>query len=149
MIGLLRPTFELMWRNADLRGPAARPLEGKRVLVAEDNHLIGEALCELMRDAGAVAIGPVGNSDAAIEAVGQQVLDGVLLEVKLQGANGSTVAEYLRSKDVPFPLVTGYPMDGLPPRLQGAPRVDKPMLSSDLVEAAGAVFGGRQIGASR
>jgi hypothetical protein len=31
----------------------ARPLERKRVLVVEDNLLIGEALCEVLRDAGA------------------------------------------------------------------------------------------------
>jgi CheY-like chemotaxis protein len=127
----------------------ARPLEGKRVLVVEDNYLIGEALCEVIRDAGAVTIGPVGSPDAAIEAVRQHVLDGVLLDVKLQGVNGSTVAEYLRGKNVPFVLVTGYPKQGLPPQLQAFPQLAKPVLPSDLVEAATAAFGGRRSAASR
>jgi CheY-like chemotaxis protein len=121
---------------------AARPLEGRRLLVVEDDLLIGEALCEVLRSAGAVPIGPVVSPEAAIEAVRKLPVDGVLLDVKLQGVNGSTVAEYLRVRSVPFLLVTGYPPEALPSQLRQAPYLAKPALPCELVQAAAVLFGG-------
>jgi len=120
---------------------ATRPLEGKRVLVVEDNYLIADEYCEVLRAAGAVPIGPVASAAAAIEAAGRHVLDGVLLDVKLQGVNSFSVAKYLQSKKVPFLLVTGCPQEILQPRLQRAHSITKPSLPSDLVEAAAQAFG--------
>ena len=47
----------------------ARPLEGKRILVVEDNYLVAEALCDVMRDAGAVPLGPVCSAPIADRAL--------------------------------------------------------------------------------
>jgi CheY-like chemotaxis protein len=125
--------------------PAAQPLEGKRVLIVEDNHLIGEALCDVIRDAGGIAIGPVGSSDAAIDAAKKHGPDGVLLDVRLQGVNGSTVAEYLRARNVPFLLVTGYEKEALPSPLRVSPLLTKPVLPSELVQAAAKLFAGGHV----
>jgi len=108
--------------------------------LVEDNLLIGEALCEVLRDAGAVPLGPVAGPQAAIDAVRKQILDGVLLNVKLQGVNGSTVAEYLRPRNVPFLLITGYPLEALPSRLRQAPYLAQPPLPGDLISCRAAVW---------
>src|SRR4051812_8451000 len=59
----------------------ARPLEGKRVLVVEDDFLIAAAACKAMRDAGAAAVVPVASPSAAIEIATHEKLDGVILDV--------------------------------------------------------------------
>ena len=119
-----------------------RPLEGKRILVVEDDYLLAEAVCEVLRHAGALPIGPVGNAALAIKAASTEALDGVLLDVKLQDTNGLKVADYLRSKKVPFLLSTVYLKEALHAGLRAAPQIAKPASPSDLVEAAVAVFGG-------
>ena len=53
------------------------PLEGKRMV--EYDFLIAEALCHMLRSAGAVPMGPVRNTVSAI--VTNELLDGVLLDV--------------------------------------------------------------------
>ena len=117
----------------------ARSLEGKRVLVIEDNYLIAEALCGAMRAAGAVPVGPVGTPAAAIKLATHEELDGALLTARLHESDGRQVSEYLRSRMVPVVLVTGY--DSSDPRLQDLRYLSKPTLLSDLVEQVAAVFG--------
>lgn len=70
---------------------AARSLEGKRVLVVEGNYLIAIMMCDAMRAAGAVPIGPAATTAEAITLAIDEQLDGALLEAKL----GDRVAEYV------------------------------------------------------
>jgi CheY-like chemotaxis protein len=101
--------------------PMPRPLEGKRILVVEDHPLIAEMLCSALRNAGAVPVGPAATSADAIDIATEEALDGVLLDVELQQTNGVKVADYLRAKNVPFVLLTGYDEVALDPSLRGAP----------------------------
>jgi CheY-like chemotaxis protein len=117
---------------------AARSLEGKRVLVIEDNYLIAEALCDAMRAAGAVAVGPTGAPAEAIKLATLEELDGALLDVQLQESDSRQVAEYLRSRIVPVVLVTGHARSSLDPGLQDLPYLSKPTLLSDIVEQVAA-----------
>lgn len=117
------------------------PLKDMRVLIVEDDYLVAQALRDAIEEAGARAVGPVASAADAINLAMREKLDGVLLDVKLQGTNGATVAEALRSKHVPFVLVTGYDEEALDSRLQRAHRLTKPVLFADLVEKAAAVFG--------
>lgn len=92
---------------------AARSLEGKRLLVIEDNDLIAEALCDAVRAAGAAPVGPAGTPAEGIKLATQEELDGALLDAKFRESGGRLVAEYLRSKMVPTVLVTGYDRSSL------------------------------------
>ncbi|MFI5029588.1 MAG: response regulator [Reyranellales bacterium] len=117
----------------------ARSLDGKRVLVIEDDVLIAEALCGAMRAAGAVPVGPVGTPAAAIELATRAQLDGALLTARLHESDGMQVSEFLRSRMVPVVLVRGHGSSD--PRLQDLRYLSKPILLSDLVEQVAAVFG--------
>jgi DNA-binding response OmpR family regulator len=117
-----------------------RRLEGKRVMVVDDNYLIAMMLCDVMQAAGAVAIGPVGTSAEAMKLAMHAKLDGVLLELNLPGGGGMQVVEYLRSRKVPVVLVTGYDRLSLDPRVQDLPYLSKPTAASDLVEQMAAAL---------
>ena len=62
--------------------------------------------------------------------------DAALLDLNLNGQPASAVAVALKSRGVPFVLVTGYgEAQSSEPELQGAPRVDKPVNHYALVRA--------------
>ena len=115
-------------------------LDGKCVLVGEDDCLIVDALCDMVRAAGAVPIGPAATAADAIKLAMHEELDGVLLNVKLQDSDCMQVAAYLRSRKLPIVLVTGYDRRSLDRRLQDLPYLSKPVSLSALVEQVTAAF---------
>jgi DNA-binding response OmpR family regulator len=90
-------------------------LQGKRVLVVEDEALVSMLLEDGLLDAGAEIIGPAGSVEAALllieaaAAVGG--LSAAVLDINLQGAAVSPVADYLAALGVPFVFVAGYDED--------------------------------------
>ena len=56
---------QLAARTAE-RQPAAGPMTGARVLVVEDETLLAETLCDLLRGAGCEPIGPAANVAVAL-----------------------------------------------------------------------------------
>jgi hypothetical protein len=48
-------------------------LEGRRILVAEDEYLIADDPSQVLRQAGVEVIGPFGSVAAALDAVEQEV----------------------------------------------------------------------------
>ena len=64
-----------------------------------------------------------------------------MLDLNLNGERATAVAAALRTRGVPFVLVTGYSeAQSSEPELQGAPRVDKPVNHCDLVRALAQVM---------
>ena len=45
------------------------PLRGRRILVVEDDYLLAESLNDLLAEAGAKVVGPVGNVPEALSLV--------------------------------------------------------------------------------
>jgi hypothetical protein len=63
------------------------------------------------------------------------------LELNLHGQPATAVAVALKTRGVPFVLVTGYgEAQSSEPELQGAPRVDKPVNHHALVRALARVM---------
>jgi two-component SAPR family response regulator len=118
----------------------APSLDGKRVLVVEDDCLIADALCDIVRAAGAAPIGPAGSAADAIKLAVHEKLDGVLLNVKLRDSDCMQVVAYLRLRKLPIVLVTGYDRRSLDRRLQDLPYLSKPVSLSALVEQMTAAF---------
>src|SRR4051794_11661088 len=63
------------------------PLDGRHILVVEDDYLVAEILCELLADAGAAVLGPIGWANEALAYVELHAgeLDGAILDVNLHG----------------------------------------------------------------
>ena len=76
----------------DASGPAARDpvLEGKRVLVADDEDLIRQTVHDVLAAHGAVVDAVCDGTDA-IERIGQGTYDLVISDIKMPGADGYEV----------------------------------------------------------
>jgi DNA-binding response OmpR family regulator len=87
-------------------------LQGKRVLIVEDEALIGMLLEDELLKAGAEVVGPACSVKEALELIDQVAADGGLsaavLDINLEGETVSPVADRLAALSVPFVFATGY-----------------------------------------
>ena len=123
-------------------GPEGRGLDlnGKRVLIVEDDYLTAQGLSHTIADYGFTVVGPVDTADRAVHLIGHEPPDGVLLDVRLREGSAVEVAKALQKRGVPFVVMSGYSRDTLPSELRKAPFVAKPMSESELIDTARSTF---------
>jgi CheY-like chemotaxis protein len=111
-------------------------LEGKRLLIVEDEYLIASEVAASLEDAGAEVTGIAATVAEALELVRRigADLDGAVLDVNLRDMRVYTVADALLALGVPFVLATGYDTEMIPAIYQRTPRCAKPV-SIDQLEA--------------
>lgn len=112
-----------------------RPLEGKRILVLEDDFYLASDETALLQQAGATVVGPFGSACAqsTLECIGH--LDGAVVDINLGSRPSFAFARMLADRDVPFVFVTGYDKVVIPRELADAPRLEKPIRDDELVDA--------------
>lgn len=116
--------------------PDTATLNGKRVMIVEDEFLVAMELESELMDQGCVVIGPAGRSARALALLENQAPDAVLLDLNLDGETPTALAEALMRRHVPFIVVTGYSSRHPEPAiLRDAPRLQKPVRGSELVAA--------------
>lgn len=80
-----------------------------KVLVVEDELLIGMDLVAMLEEWGYAASGPHQSAEAASEAIEDEVPDLAILDVNLgQGKTSMPVAERLKAAGTPFLFLSGY-----------------------------------------
>src|SRR3982075_3279175 len=89
-----------------------------RVLLVEDDPMIGEAIMGALKDAS-YAADWVKNGQTALTTLSCQHYDLVLLDLGLPGKDGLEVLTSIRAKDNPVPLLIITARDGLDDRLRG------------------------------
>ena len=89
-----------------------------RVLLVEDDAMIGEAMQGALKDA-AYAVDWVQDGQAALASLACQHYDLVLLDLGLPGKDGLEVLRNLRAQSNPVPLLIVTARDGLDDRLGG------------------------------
>lgn len=83
-------------------------ITGKRILVVEDEFIVAAMLCDVLEDAGAQPLGPVGRVEDALEIIANEAIDAAVLDWNLHGHSGMPLAEALRAGNIPFVIATGY-----------------------------------------
>jgi CheY-like chemotaxis protein len=96
-----------------------------RILVVEDEPLIGAIAEEWLIELGHVVAGPAGNLDCALDLAATPI-DGAIIDVSLGRETGYPVAEALAARGVPFIFATGYGQEDLDPSWRGHPTLTKP-----------------------
>ena len=89
-----------------------------RILLVEDDTMIGEALCVALRDA-AYAVDWVQDGEAALRVLGNQTHQAVLLDLGLPKRDGLEVLKKLRANGGTLPVIIITARDGLEDRIKG------------------------------
>lgn len=115
-----------------------------RVLLVEDDPMIGDAIQGALKDAS-YAADWVKDGQTALTTLGCQHYDLVLLDLGLPGKDGLEVLASIRSKDNPIPLLIITARDSLSDRLRGLDGgaddyVSKPFQMAELLARMRAVL---------
>jgi len=110
-------------------------LNGRRVLVVEDESLVAMLLETILEDMGCAIVGPAATVEDGAALAGQDGLDAALLDVNVAGRQIFPVAEALKARGVPFVFSTGYGEGGLPEEWRGAPTIQKPFTEAAVRDA--------------
>jgi DNA-binding response OmpR family regulator len=123
-------------------------LQGRRVLIVEDEMLVALEIEDLLQQQGCVVLGPAPRVNRALTLLDRERPDAALLDLNLRGELATPVAAELSAQGVPFVLVTGYgKMQSREPELRDAPRVDKPVHHRELLRVLAQVLESDQSGA--
>lgn len=116
-------------------------LDGRKILVVEDDYLEAVALSSLLEEVGASVVGPIGWAQEALSLVeqGEQRVDAAILDVDLHGERSYAIADALASRHIGFIFATGYGADTVDRRYRDCPRCQKPIDSRVLLKALSAL----------
>ena len=106
-----------------------------RVLVVEDEFMVGLDIVEQLAEAGFEVVGPALSVAKALRLVAEPGCDVAVLDINLGSETSGPIARKLRASGTPFVVVTGYSVDNLPPWFHDAIIVTKPYRIADLVSA--------------
>jgi DNA-binding NarL/FixJ family response regulator len=110
-------------------------LQGKRIIIIEDEALVLMEIESNLTSAGCDVVGTAGTLDEARHVVAESDCDAALLDANLAGCPVDDLAAMLTKKQIPFAFVTGYGRDSLPRGLQDAVMLKKPFARTDLLAA--------------
>lgn len=106
----------------------ADALQGRRILIVEDDCVTAMDLAETLATAGAEIIGPAGTIAAALELLRPRPqLDIALLDIEVEGTSVFAVADELVKREVPIVFTTGYERSEIPQRFHAARHCEKPV----------------------
>ncbi len=109
-----------------------KPEPAGRVLVVEDEILVGMLMRDLIVDMGYFVSGPFCSLAEANAAVDAQAFDAAVLDVNLAGKIVYPLADRLQALGVPCVFVTGYDQEALESRFARLPILQKPVQRQNL-----------------
>ncbi|MEE7493703.1 response regulator [Methylobacterium oryzae CBMB20] len=116
----------------------ARLLDGRRILIVEDEYLIAMQVKRWLLAAGAEVVGPVPSVARALDLIENGDVDAAVLDVNL--GNGDTVypvADKLSALGVPYLCATGDVKFSGADTYRQRPRLEKPFSEAELLQAMG------------
>jgi two-component sensor histidine kinase/DNA-binding response OmpR family regulator len=113
----------------------------RKVLVVEDEAIIGMLTSELVSEMGHVVLGPCRNLEEGIKVAGGSELDGAILDVNLGGELVFPLARLLAEREVPMVFLTGYDRSTVEQGFEKFPVLQKPVPAGELSKALSAILG--------
>jgi CheY-like chemotaxis protein len=106
---------------------ASRPNSPWRILIVEDDPIIGMMLQDMLVELHCLPVGPAGSVAAALALIDETPsLHGAVLDCNLGAEDVWRVADRLLERKVPFVFNTGYGHTGIAARFLGVPVLNKP-----------------------
>lgn len=112
----------------------------RRILLVEDEAMIGIMMRELLGEYGMFVVGPCCSLQEALAEVHGE-FDGAFLDLNLSGEFVYPVAARLAERNIPFAFVTGYGGESLDARFAGVPVLQKPVTRESLEHQLASMFG--------
>jgi DNA-binding NtrC family response regulator len=138
---LFRPTpdarLEASMPPNESRSPRRIHLDGKRVLVVEDEYYIADDLRRILEAVGAKIVGPLSTVARAHRALDDDRFDCAVIDLNLHGESALPIADRLQEAGKSFAIATGYGSGSIPDRFKDVPRVEKPFNPPALLELVG------------
>ena len=112
-------------------------LKGRRILVVEDDYLVAQVVTDILEDAGAEVVGPVGRVDEALALIADRAhqFDSAVIDVNLHGQTSYPIADALMARKVQFVFATGYGNGAVEAAYSSHPRCQKPFSQRALLAA--------------
>jgi len=101
-------------------------MDGKRILIVEDEFLVANETRRSLKRYGAEVVGPVSNVDEGIDLVHNGNIHAAILDVRLDGELVFPLADLLDSRAIPFVFATGVDPSAIPGRYSGYVICEKP-----------------------
>jgi PAS domain S-box-containing protein len=137
---LVRPNIGLEARAASpdaasllRQGGDKQSLNGKRVVIVEDEPLVAMDLESSLTAAGCEVVGTAGTLREARALCADAQCDAALVDVNLAGQPVDELATTLTKRNIPFAFVTGYGREALPQGFRDAVVLTKPFEQTGLV----------------
>lgn len=105
----------------------SRSLAGRRLLMVEDEVLVGMMAKRILEELGATVVGPYGGLADGLAAARSERFDGALLDFNLAGELADPLADFLIARGIPFVFITGYQRDSIDRRYANIPVLPKPL----------------------
>jgi CheY-like chemotaxis protein len=82
--------------------------DGRRILVVEDEVIIGMMATDMLEDMGATVLGPALNVAQGVRLAESEEADAALVDINLDGTRSDAVVEVLARRGIPIVVTTGY-----------------------------------------
>lgn len=107
-------------------------LEGRRVLVVEDEDLVASLLERLLAKLGCEDVAIASQLTEAAEIAARDEIDVALLDVMLRGLDVHPVVETLSRRGIPYAFVTGHGLTRTTGIYRDRPILNKPITLPEL-----------------
>jgi two-component sensor histidine kinase len=117
------------------------PVSRRRILVVEDEGLVGALTSELIDQMGYSALGPCMDLNEAMGVMRRNHIDGAVLDVNLGGELVFPLAKALIDRSIPVVFLTGYEKTAVGGGFEVFPILQKPVAADELRNVLSQVLG--------
>jgi CheY-like chemotaxis protein len=108
-------------------------LDGRRILLVEDEYFQALDAKRWLEDAGAEVIGPVGTPQSIEECLNADAFDAAIVDINLGSGADYRVADELSERHVPMVFLTGYDRAQIPSKHADVPCLTKPAKVGEVI----------------
>lgn len=109
-------------------------LQGRSILVVEDDYMQAREMALFLRREGAVVVGPTGRASDVPLLLASKPVDAALLDINLGRGAAYETAELLSDAKIPFAFLTGYDQSSIPEAFAAVPCLNKPAREADVTK---------------
>ena len=108
-------------------------MQKPRILVLDDEALIGYLLEDYLSELDCETVGPVATVSDALQKMEAEPIAGAILDVSLRGnTNSYPLAEVLLKNGTPFAFSTGHCSTSIAPQFSDVRKLSKPFVFDDV-----------------